>query len=650
MVIVEKQAKGAGKNAHHYARSLANYMETAKRGMMAEEYGLTLATYMRKDANRAINTAPPERVLATGGRVSDNRVSWDAALAELHARMAKRSSRSKKPARHAVVSLHEGEEPDADGCDDIARVLADELGCKEGAILWALHGDTAHRHLHVLILTLDENGAATAFGPQGRSYEAMQRAIARIEHGQGFERESGARYDVVDGAVRLTTPAPTVTKPRAAIRTEVLQWEAKTGVESFTRYAQTQLAPLLEQAASWDEAQAALAPSGAKVMKTGSGGEIRNADGSEHVKLSNVDRKLSWKELTRRWGAWSEPTTEPAPYLPRILDPERATRWAKRDEQAEAVHCGVQARIDRLKAERRAGLDRVRREHDAHRADLSALEGEPHDVARLRQGLGEIYSRQTAALNADYRSRIAGLREQRGEIADTETFDAVELDEIGGIDSSIAVAWGTRSVEQPRPTDFKPIQVGEATQYWREDGTGRGPAFVERGDRIWINDTSDDSVRTALRVAMSRYGVVAAHGDAMFIAQARRLGRELGIEVQDGIAVETPPPRRRSVRAQRRRDAVKQGQAIAATRHDDHSRMRGWSGIDMPEPERRALYARVTRLLTKEDWDPRDYRGGRSRGRDISRSGNLVETTKQVELDRAGQAMAFGGQTGGAER
>lgn len=650
MVIIEKQAKGAGPDAHRYVRSLASYMETAKHGTMAEEYGLTLAAYMRKDRDRVLTDDPSERVLATGARLNGNPALWDVALAELHARMAKRSSRSKKPAHHIVASVQAGENPDADDCDEIASVLAEELDCEEGVLLWALHGDTGHRHLHLLVLTLGEDGSATPFGPQGRSHESMQRTIARIEQSCGFARESGARYEVVDGAVRPRAPAHKVVKRRTPIRTEVLQWEADTGMVSFTRYAQTELAVLLEEAGSWDEAQAALAPRGAQIIKAGSGGEIRSGDGAHHVKLSNVDRKLSWKELTHRWGDWSEPAIDPAAYVPRVRDPERAMHWAKRDEQVEALHGSVQARIDRVKAERRAALDRMWREHAGHRVDLSAIQGEPLDLARLRAGLNTIYGRRAEAIDTDYCRRIAALCDLRAEIADTAFLDDVDLDDIASPDCSLEIAWGLSSGEAQLPAGFVAVQVGECVQYWRDDDAARAPAFVERGDRIWINDSSDDSLRAALLVAKARYGVVAAHGDAAFIAQAVRLGRELGIEVQQGAAVISRPQRRRSPRIQQYRAAVRQWQKAHATPRDDHPRVRGWSGIDMPQPERSALLARVRRFLAEQDWDPRDYSQGRLRHRDISRSSKPFEQRQQQEAERAWRAATFQRQTGGPER
>lgn len=637
-------------------------METAKRGMLAEEYGLTLAHYMAADKRTEIKPST-ERVLATGALVGGRFIPWDAALLEVHARLAKRSSRSRKPARHVVASVHEGEVISPQACGGMAAVLAEELGCKAGIIMWALHGDTDNVHPHFLILTLDENGAATPFGRDGRSYEAMQRAIARIEHHYKLAREPGARYEIIDGKVQRTALAPRPAKVRAPIRPEIIQWETQTGLESFTRYAQDVLAPQLDVAGSWEDAQISLAALGARIVKVGSGGEIRTGDGHHKVKLSKVDRALSWPKLNKRWGEWSNPATEPTPYEPRILDVERARRWVERDAHAEALHNAVQARMDRLKTERKTVISNIKRDHSDRRVDLAGLIGEPVDLARVRQSHEMICRRHIDATKAEYRDRIAALRELRAEIDKTDVLDGVVLDDVAEYERSLSIDWACRPALPGAPPGFVAEPIGQSIQYWRDDEAARIPAFVQRGDRIWINDRSDASIRAALIVAQARYGVVAAHGDAVFIAQAQRLGRELGIEVQNGAITPSPSARARSPRVQQRRDAVRRwetasGQVQEAVPPVDvvpapgdiaqHPfRQSAAAPAAMSQGERRAILAHVARLLADNDWDPRDYhRTAAGKGRPAGKHAQEVTdpngqlrrspASRQAQRDAAG--------------
>ncbi|MFK3889748.1 relaxase/mobilization nuclease domain-containing protein [Sphingomonas sp. NPDC079357] len=549
MVIIEKQAKGGGKQAARYCRSLADYMRTAKSQTLAHEYGITLATYMRRETDKDKQEDSGQRVLATGALVGGSALDFDAAQLELELRLAKRSKRSKKAARHLVSSYRAGEEPNADGCAEVALVLADELGCKEGVILWALHGDTDNRHLHLLILTLDEQGQATPFGPRGQSHEAMQRAIARIEHAQQLTPEQGSRYVADENGVRRRSQLPPRIAKRAPIGSEILRWEKETGLESFTRYAQDVLAPILDKAESWAEAQAGCAEKSAVVRKAGSGGELQSADALYKVKLSNVDRKLSWAPLTRRWGDWSEPDVEIRPYTPRVLDPAKAAAWAEAEERRSAAHDAVQRRIDRLRAEKAAAVEALGDELAARRADIVGLELAPGSRAGMVTALDAMYATRLTGLKADYDGRIAAVRELRDEVDACGTPGHVDLAGIGRADLSLSLAWSRGPAVPVAHSDYRAVVVGQSVQYWATAGHPRRPAFVERGDRIWINDESDAALTAALMVAKARYGDVAAHGDPAFIRRAQALGRQIGMVVQDGEAVAPPPPRHRSPRA-----------------------------------------------------------------------------------------------------
>ena len=225
MVIILKPAKGGGRRPHTYASSLAYYMRTAKANELGLEYGIALANYIN---SRDAGPEPAEpRVVATGGLVDGQSVSFAGGEIEVQRRLSIRSSRSRKPIRHSVGSQREQPCPTPEECDERTRILAEELGCERGALLWALHGDTDHWHIHWLICTLDEKVQPTTFGPGGRSHDAMQRAIARIDHAHGLTPESGATYVVVGGEVRPKSRSEVGVQPRrrAPIKAEVLRWE-----------------------------------------------------------------------------------------------------------------------------------------------------------------------------------------------------------------------------------------------------------------------------------------------------------------------------------------------------------------------------------------------------------------------------------------
>lgn len=556
MVIVEKEAQGGGRAATRYARSVAQYLQSASRLAIGEEYGITLAAYL--PGKKAQAEEPKERVLALGARTAGRPIDWDQALAELERRLAKRSTRSKKPARHAVASLREGEELTPEQCDEAVRVLAEELGCQQGLIMWALHGDTDNQHLHLLILTLDTHGNATTYGPRGQSHEAMQRAIARLEHAFDLQPELGARYEADEHGVRRKAKVEVPAKKRSPIKTEVLQWEAETGLVSFTRFAQDVLAPLLDTAASWEEAQARLAENGTMVLKAGSGGEIRSADKLYSIKLTNVDRRLGWAALTERWGDWSLPAVPDKQYEPRVRDTAAALKWAARDSQRRPARERIQARIDLLRAQKSAEVARLESEYAARRAELSEVLSGNGSMPRvaLRSAMRSIYSSRIAEVVAELDLRIAAICAVREDIDDASSLDGLDLDALGSPDFFIEIGWPQVSGDIVEPAGYYAKRVGTAIQY-RSQGEPHSLAFVERGNRIWMVDQSDAALAAALIVARARYGDVAAHGDAAFIRRAQQIGQAMGIDVQNGSV-----PSRRAARQSSPRTAHWRGKIL----------------------------------------------------------------------------------------
>lgn len=61
-IIVEKEAQGGGITPARYARSAAQYLQSARRPAVDEEYGITLAAYLPRQTAQA--EAPRARVLA----------------------------------------------------------------------------------------------------------------------------------------------------------------------------------------------------------------------------------------------------------------------------------------------------------------------------------------------------------------------------------------------------------------------------------------------------------------------------------------------------------------------------------------------------------------------------------------------------------
>lgn len=553
--------------ARHYAWVLLTYFTDADPRKQIDAHGLelalTLADYV-KGAESSTDAA--QRVLYTGASVSGSPIDWSDAADEMERRLEKRSRRIKKPVRHSVVSFQADEIVSEAECQQVADVMTDELGCGEGVVLWSAHGDTANIHIHIIHIPIDQDGARLSYGKalegvplgkdgklpkfaqEGQYKEAMQRALARIEHEQGRAPEIGSRYQVVAGKVQRRGKADIDKPARADVGEIRMRWEQQTGIKSFTRFCQDHALPIVKKANSWAETHAALAVIGVGVRRSatsggsqgrGNGGEFYSMDGNK-VKLSSVHRSISWQKLMARdgFGVFEEPASQlMVAYQPDVIDVDQALRHRKTQRaKAQALDL-IKRRIDALQTAREQAVLALRAEWIIHRDDVKQIK-----VALAKKQLVEalrvIHTQRIRAADDAYRARIAGLRALRRSIGALDDPDILDLEALGEADSAIMTSW---NMHQPGPIQAVPLdgytvrEVGGAVQYWQTgDDRAPRPAFIERGNFIWINDRSEASLVAALILAKARHGDVAAFGDVQFVQACQRAGKRLGIEVQNG--------------------------------------------------------------------------------------------------------------------
>jgi hypothetical protein len=217
--------------------------------------------------------------------------------------LAHESARSRDPVSHYVLSWREGEQPTSDQVEDSVTILLEELGLEEHQALYGLHRDTENIHLHVAVNRVHPVVNRVVTPNKGFDIEAVHRAIARIEHAQGWQTLPNARYTVQeDGRVvrrQIDPEAPKQPSQRSR------DYEQRTGAKSTERIAIEQAGPLLREARSWDELHDGLRNIGARLERKGSGAVLWLAD--RPLKASTVDRAASLGALEKRLGPYQGP-------------------------------------------------------------------------------------------------------------------------------------------------------------------------------------------------------------------------------------------------------------------------------------------------------------------------------------------------------
>lgn len=241
----------------------------------------------------------------------------DGQAAEMIA-LAEESVRSKDPIVHYVLSWPDGEEPSPDQVDAAVDIYLNELGVPAHQVVYGLHADTDNIHLHIVINRVHPDTCKCIDIGNGFDIETAHRAIARIEHAQGWRPEQHGRYRVRDdGKLERRHAGPGPSDPPGQGAAHQADTAQPLDESSALRIAIKTGAPVIKRALSWEQLHRELAEVGLRYEKTGSGATVFVAGMA--FKASQVDRQASLFKLQTRLGEY-----EPGPGQPRPVNPRKA--------------------------------------------------------------------------------------------------------------------------------------------------------------------------------------------------------------------------------------------------------------------------------------------------------------------------------------
>ena len=447
-------------------------------------------------------------------------------MAEMLA-LAHEAARSRDPINHYVLSWREDEHPTELQIEQAVDITLAELGLTGHQVVYALHRDTDHDHLHLVVSRVHpETGKVVK---QGLDIEALHRAVARIEREQAWQRCDNARYAVrEDGTLEKRQRRP---EPSGPSRSDgAREYERYTGSQSAERLAQERAAPVIARARSWAELHQGFSESGMRYERKGSGAIVWV--GEHPVKASKVARGASLSALTKRLGPFQPATVEQA---------ANANRRA--GERPEPPH------KDPIVAEYRAARAQWYQERREQRADLRTRHGAEYRalVTRHRGERGELagaHLRGDAALIGRsllaqrHAAERAALRERQrkerqrlaGHFPQIDEWRRQQGQQKGRYRDSLH---GDDDTVQPRDIRAFTAEVrGSAVAYHRGDHRA---VFSDVGRRVQVHDRQDsDGLTGALQLASAKWGgKVQIQGSGEFRERAARLAAREGIRVVD---------------------------------------------------------------------------------------------------------------------
>jgi len=508
---------------------------------------------------------PAEKVLYANGRgfLCDSH----AAQREEMVALASESVRSRAPVSHYILSWREGEQPSPEQVEEAVSIFLDEMGWTGHQVIYALHRNTDNLHLHIAINRVHPETRKVVEVYRGFDIEAAHKAIARIEHVQGWQREKRGRYQVLEGGDLARAPDDPESPRRPGTRARDL--EHRTGEQSAQRIAVELGAPIIRQAQTWEQLHRELAAKGMRYERTGSGATVFVGD--VPVKASDVDRNASLAKLQKRLGAYRPAPArqqvarrEPQPIKPDV--PGWSSYIAERQAHYAAKNAAKLALDQRQEHEFRELLAKQK----ARREELlrGSWRGRGALLNAMRSVLAAEQAAEKAALRERHRRERAQWRHQFQPYPDFEEWQRMR----GRPD--LAEGWRYRASEPQRlegdrdeppesPTprdirDFVPEILGYQVQYRRSDGGGGagGVSFVDNGPDIEIYDWRDrDTVLAALQIAAQKWGGITVTGCDEYKAMCVRLAAEHGFKI-------TNPELQESLQQERQRIQEERAQAM----------------------------------------------------------------------------------------
>jgi hypothetical protein len=308
--------------------------------------------------------------------------------------LAHAAVRSKDPINHYVISWKSHEKPTKEQIERTVDVVLDELKMKDHKVIYAVHADTKHHHLHLVVNRVHPE--TEKVNRAWNDYERLHRAVARLEHEQGWKKEPRARYRVEGKELHRNR----YEEREAQLSSRVQSIEHRTGMKSAERIAQEKAPAVIRAASSWRSLHEGLAREGLRYEPKGRNGAVVVV-GDVAVKASRVGREFSFGNLRKRLGEFE-------PSVPQVLKkttPEplhpQSTEW-HRYQRERALYEG------RKKSE----VASLREKHLGENRELStqSKEKQVQLLAKDWKGRGKELNQERSRLAVEGKAALSSLK------------------------------------------------------------------------------------------------------------------------------------------------------------------------------------------------------------------------------------------------
>lgn len=452
-----------------------------------------------------------EKCIASGG---ENFLCDDLTGRQLEMEALAMMARSgNDPINHYVISWPMDEQPTPEQAQEAIGIIVDHMGISGCQYLWGMHQDTDNVHIHLMVNRIDPITERAVRINHGFDVDALQQAVALVEHKQGWSVEDNKRFAVMDDQIVQ------VESERSPVKQKVRDAEHRTGEKSAVRLAQEKALPVIQSANSWDELHAGLAKVGMQYRKKGSGAVIQV--GEDLVKASDVSKShASLSKVQKRLGEY-QPPKEDLQIAQRPVEPIAGqTLQSIIDRRAAfAARKAAKAALDKQMQDERSAMFQQQRKR---REDT--LSGDWKGKGDLLNALRSTMAFEQAKERAELTERHRKLRKQfNAEYAINNPRQYVPV-------QSIAVGIEQQSQQSHDIRDYKPLTDGKAVSYVNANGM---VDFIDNGKVVNFTNTKDDAaVLAGLQLSQQKFGkTLTLYGSDSFKQQAAKVAAENGITI-----------------------------------------------------------------------------------------------------------------------
>jgi hypothetical protein len=489
---------------------------------------------------------------------------------------------------HLVVSFPEGERPTREQIEDIEDRLCESIGFGEHQRVSAVHQNTDNWHLHIAINKVHPTTLRCVTPRQ--DHFKLQAACQHLEIKHDLTRE---RHTV---------------SPEQKRQIKIHDFQVRDGGQTFLEWtkehAKAALLSAKETGQGWEDMHRAAAPYGLTLKLRGAGLVIgHHKDKKLHIKASDVDRSLSFKSLTDKFGTFqsmddlqqnttqTQDDTGKRPSQPQQPEPQKAYERPKpsgvlydnfqkeRDDTRKARDEALQAAEKRHAEHKRADTERYRQ-----RAQETRTEQQP--AYRRREAINDLSEQRQKSRDKQSAERQKERQHIRS-VYQTPTWQSFLERRAADGDADALKALRARQIRRQQmetdfisaenPDDAFHVLLKHMRPAVRRDGRviyamQDGGLVSDEADKIRVVKTSENAVLFALSLGQQRFGnrPLVVNGSEEFRSQAAAIAASHGVAVT--FADRALEQQRISTRNQTQKILEKEKGQTHTSKGTDHSR------------------------------------------------------------------------------